>query len=79
MGKTLSFLIGVLMGAMVGWVLGTLFAPCTGQETRDSLADRAIELKGRAEKAADQIVTSVREQSAGLRDDDLELRRGVQA
>ena len=79
MGKATSFFFGVLLGAVVGWVLGTLYAPFTGEETRDSLSTRAIELKGKAEQAADEIVQTVREQRVVPKARDLELRSGVEA
>lgn len=43
-----DFLAGFLLGAMAGTALALLFAPQTGEETRQRLRDQSIELKGRA-------------------------------
>ena len=41
MNKTLHFLAGVTVGAVVGAALGVLFAPRAGEETRAMAADKA--------------------------------------
>lgn len=61
MRKDLLFCGGLLMGLFVGWVLGILWAPQTGRETRRALSERAIELRGRAELATEQAAEQVRQ------------------
>lgn len=61
MRKGLMFWGGLVVGLFVGWVLGILWAPQTGRETRSALGERAIELKGRAEQAAEQAAEQVRQ------------------
>lgn len=43
-----NFIKGVLIGGLVGAVLGILFAPKSGRETREDLADMADELLTKA-------------------------------
>ena len=55
-GSKTMFFLGLLVGCFVGWVLGVLSAPQSGQETRETLTNRAVELKQRAEEAAEQVL-----------------------
>jgi gas vesicle protein len=59
MGKKLAFLIGLFVGGFLGWVLGLLSAPASGKETLDTLGEKAIELRDRAEQAADRVKEEV--------------------
>ena len=43
-------LAGVGLGAIIGAAAGLLFAPKSGTETRDDLADKYKELKGKTEE-----------------------------
>jgi gas vesicle protein len=55
MSRRLSFVVGLLTGGMVGWVLGILSAPQSGKETLESLGEKAIELRGKAEETVDRV------------------------
>ena len=55
MGNKLSFLIGLLIGGLIGWVLGILSAPQSGKETLGTISQKAVELRGKAEEAADRV------------------------
>jgi len=48
MGRAAGFVIGIIVGVTVGWVLGIMSAPQSGRETREALAEHAIELHGRS-------------------------------
>jgi len=43
-----NFLVGFVVGAFVGAVLALLFAPAPGEEIRNQLREKSIELKDRA-------------------------------
>ncbi|HEY6040693.1 MAG TPA: YtxH domain-containing protein [Anaerolineae bacterium] len=43
-----EFLAGFLLGGIVGAAAALLFAPASGEETRETLRERGIELKSRA-------------------------------
>ena len=47
-----SFIAGFLIGGLVGAGVALLLAPQSGEETREMLRERGIELKNRAEEAA---------------------------
>ena len=44
----IRFVIGIIVGVTVGWMLGIMSAPQSGHETREALAEHAIELHGRS-------------------------------
>ncbi|HHX44919.1 MAG TPA: YtxH domain-containing protein [Chloroflexi bacterium] len=52
MGRRSAFVIGLIVGAIVGWVLAMFTMPHTGQEMREALGERAVELRERAEAMA---------------------------
>ncbi len=59
MGSKMAFLSGFLVGALTGWVLGILSAPQSGKETLDTLGEKAIELREKAEQAAGRVKEEV--------------------
>jgi gas vesicle protein len=50
-----AFVAGFLIGGLVGAGVALLLAPQSGEETREMLRERSIELKGRAEQAATEF------------------------
>jgi gas vesicle protein len=46
--RGLEFVTGFFLGAVVGAAAALLFAPSTGEETREQLRERGIEIKTRA-------------------------------
>lgn len=48
--KTKSFILGTIIGAAVGVVLGVLYAPKKGEETRKELKGKTEDLKGKAKE-----------------------------
>lgn len=59
-GYVLGFLSGFVLGGAVGAVIALLLAPQSGDETREQLLERGIELRGRVDE-----VTSRARESAG--------------
>jgi gas vesicle protein len=57
------FLSGLMLGVVAGLIGGLLFAPWSGQEMRDTIGERAVELKDRAirrvDAAEDDIVLDI--------------------
>jgi gas vesicle protein len=49
-----GFLTGLVVGCVTGLVLGILLAPQSGEETRELLREKGIELKGRAEDLSEE-------------------------
>jgi gas vesicle protein len=55
-GQTfLSFLIGFIMGGLIGAAVALLYAPQSGEETRAAIRDKSIELKDQASEQAAQL------------------------
>ena len=52
MAKPNSMITGIITGAVVGTIVGLLFAPKTGQETRELVATRAGVIR---QKAGDYV------------------------
>jgi len=55
----LKFLSGLLVGLVAGWVAGILSAPQSGRDTLETIGERAIELKDRAVRKADQAYEDI--------------------
>lgn len=55
MSKKLDFFIGFIAGGLIGAGIGLLFAPQSGEETREMLKDKFLELREKAEKIPEAI------------------------
>ena len=54
MSKMSTFLFGLLIGGILGWVMGILSAPQPGQDTRSAVTQKAAKLRREAGQAAGQ-------------------------
>ncbi len=61
-----GFFSGFLLGAVVGAVLALVFAPFRGEQTRELVVERAVQLKDRAT----DLVAQVRGDDGEVRADD---------
>lgn len=50
----IGFFTGFVLGGIVGLLVGILMAPQSGEETREVLREKGIELKSRAEELTDE-------------------------
>ncbi len=50
-----DFLVGLLVGSALGAALGLLYAPHSGDETRDTIKRRGIDIKDSAADVYDQV------------------------
>jgi len=55
LSNKVDFLIGFVVGGLIGAGLGLLFAPQSGEETRELLKDKFLELKEKAEKVPEVL------------------------
>ena len=60
-GGASAVILSFLLGGLTGAALAILFAPRSGKETRDMLADKWSEGQQRARDLRDQVVTKGRE------------------
>jgi gas vesicle protein len=66
-----AFLIGFIIGGLTGAAISLLMAPQTGEETREILKDRAIELRDKAQETA-----QVAREQVGSTATDVRMRAG---
>jgi gas vesicle protein len=50
-----AFLAGCMVGGLIGAGVALLLAPQSGEETREMIREHSIELKNRAEQAAEEF------------------------
>ncbi len=50
-----SFVVGFVIGAVTGVVLGLLFAPRSGEETREILKEKARDIKEQVTEATKRV------------------------
>jgi gas vesicle protein len=65
--KNKNLLLGVLGGVAVGTVLGILFAPEKGSDTRKRLAEKGNDLKGTLLDTVNQYASKISETVDGLK------------
>ncbi|MDX1437815.1 MAG: YtxH domain-containing protein [Anaerolineales bacterium] len=52
-----AFLVGLVLGGLVGAVAALLMAPQSGEETRVMIRDKSVELRDAAAATADDAIT----------------------
>ena len=67
MKRFMAFLMGAMMGGLVGATLAILLAPYSGEELRTQMIDRTERLREDIRKAALDRRTELEEQLASLR------------
>jgi gas vesicle protein len=60
MNKSGDFIAGILVGGMIGAVIGILYAPKSGKETRDEIGRKADELLASAKEEYEHAVEKSR-------------------
>jgi|GEM_PF-1491936 len=58
-----EFFLGVLVGAVAGAVAALLLAPAPGEQMRKQIGEKGIELKGQAQKLADDARAQAQQQA----------------
>jgi gas vesicle protein len=67
MQRTMSFLAGTVMGALVGATLAILFAPSSGEELRSEMQQRADRIQNEVQEAASSRRAELERQLAAMR------------
>lgn len=75
-----GFLPGLILGGALGAALGLLFAPRSGREQRELLAERGIELTGRMDEVLPGAAEAIQERATALLEAQRErFRRATEA
>jgi len=64
-----TFLTGVLLGGVAGAVTALLFAPQSGQETRQQIQQKATELRDQTTSTVENTVAQVQSRASQLKAD----------
>ena len=64
-----NFLTGVLLGGVAGAVTALLFAPQSGQETRQQIQQKATELRDQTTSTVENTVAQVQSKASQLKAD----------
>jgi gas vesicle protein len=67
MNKMISFLTGVVMGALVGATVAILMAPSSGEELRGQIQERSIQLTDDIKSVAAERRAELERELASLR------------
>jgi len=59
--KGKDFLVGVLLGSIVGAAIGLLLAPQSGEETREVITESARDIRDKVKEGSRQILESSRD------------------
>lgn len=62
-----AFLIGFIIGGLTGAAISLIMAPQSGEETRELLKDRAIELRDKAQETAQTVGDQVGNRASDVR------------
>jgi len=62
-----AFLAGIFIGGLVGAAAALLLAPQSGEETREQIREKSIELRDRAEVSLDEARTRVGQSAETVR------------
>jgi len=71
-----SFLAGFVIGGLIGAGVALLLAPQSGEETRDFIKDKSIELRDRAYDTADEARVKAEQLAQQARDRAAEIQVG---
>ncbi len=74
-----AFLIGFVVGGVVGAVTALLLAPQSGEETRTLLKEKSIELRDKASKTAEEALARAEAAAAEARANYEKLAQDVKA
>jgi len=74
----LAFLIGIVLGGLIGAAVALLYAPQSGEETRAAIRERSIELKEQAMEQASALRDQAQQQVQSLQQQVTELQGRLQ-
>jgi gas vesicle protein len=79
MSKKMDFIGGLIVGGLIGAVVGILYAPKSGKETREDLARKADELLSQAKEKIDDVEMMAERGKESLQEGKTRLKRAFEA
>lgn len=67
--KNSNLALGLLGGVAAGTILGILFAPAKGSETRQTLADKGLDLNGNVKDSVSKLSSKIAQTITELKND----------
>jgi gas vesicle protein len=67
MSKIFNFIIGIMMGGIVGAVVGLLLAPTSGEDMRAQIQEQSIRLRDEVKSVADARRMELERELSALR------------
>jgi gas vesicle protein len=61
-----NIILGIILGALVGAVVGLLYAPYSGERTREVIQERAVDLRERANTAVEDTRVWISDMVEGI-------------
>jgi len=74
----LSFLVGLVVGGLIGAAVALLYAPQSGEETREAIRTKSIELRDQATEQAAQLREAAMQRIETLQGEVSELQTKLQ-
>jgi len=72
-----NFFAGFLLGGIIGAGIALLFAPASGEETREQISRRATKIYEDGKEGTEYVRKLVQEEIAGLRDSADKVKESV--
>jgi len=57
---------GVAIGTIIGLTAGILFAPKSGKETRQAIADKTVEISGQGKQIASEVIEKLKSKVSSI-------------
>jgi gas vesicle protein len=79
MSKRGDFVSGLIVGGLLGAVIGILYAPKSGKETREDIARKADEILAKAKEKVEEVEGLAERGKESFQDGKTRLKKAIEA